>query len=353
MEGSIVSYPIQSQVNDTHPQDNLHQPQDDPHLPQDAQGNSLQPHYIIPEDVSAILRVRQTVVLPVFIVLGLASNIFCIIVTRRPKLRELNINRYLQCMILSDMCTNFAYFPHILFYADTCSLRSYAQAFYKAHLRSPPFYYTKFFTTYILVSLSFDRFTIIWYGTVYDKLKNNVTKRLFIIWAWLTISILPSGFLGEVWLDSNGLWHGVSGFRNTKNPWFSLYMNYTFYFMVILPSVFLIFLSIGLVVGFIKKGLAKSKTRKFRNTIAVLVLNCIYIAIVMTYHIVVYIQPPKMGDCSYDSKRIIMTVLCESLMLVWSIVNTLIFFVISKDYRAEAKAVLPEICHTRGKLIYD
>ncbi|CAL4142041.1 unnamed protein product, partial [Meganyctiphanes norvegica] len=307
------------------------------------QHNSTGMHGHLPEEIVTILKVRKIVVLPILVVLVLASNIFCFIVTRSSKLREMNINRYLQCLIVADICTAILYIPQ-LFFTDTCWFERRIPAFFKAHLRSSSLYYTKYCTTFILANLTFDRFCGIWFEKVYQQIKQNSRRRLFILWLWITASALPVIFLGEVCLDSkNGLWRGISGFRNTENPLVPPYKDYILYSMGILPSSFLIILSIGIVIGIARQKIPNSKNRNLRNTIAVLVLNFLYIACILTYGVVLYKRPSKDKDCYSDMHREITLGVCESLTIVWSIINTLIFFVICKTYNAEAKTVLLRI----------
>ena len=281
-----------------------------------------------PPEVAYVMKLRQRIVLPILLTLVLITNICCGLVTLRPKVKNVHINRYIQCMIVVDILMVMAYIPQV-FFAETCTFKDYMVAYFKAHFRSSTIYYTKFLTIYILVSVSCDRFIAVWLTMSYKRLTAQVGRTLAILGIYITISAIPNIFLGEV-TGREEQWRGVSAFRNTQNKWARIYKMYIIASMCVIPLMVLVFCSVGLLVGIVTK-IPKNKSRNLQSISAILIINSLYMLGTMSYGVVHLTTSLKDGVCYLDAEREIVLLLLEALIMAWSIVNIIIFFAMSKD----------------------
>ena len=90
----------------------------------------------------------------------------------------------------------------------------------------------------------------------------------------------------------------------------------------------------------LQKKIPRDKIRNLQNIIAILVINSLYVIGTMAYGVVHLTTTSKDGVCYSDTHREIALLILEAVIMAWSIVNILIFFVMSKDYRREIKAMV-------------
>ena len=100
-------------------------------------------HMPPPIEVVNLMSLRNQIILPILIVIGLISNVCCLKIVNKPKVKANSISTHLKCISWVDISTNILYVPQ-LFYGEGCIQRSLVWAIYKAHLGSAVIYYTKF-----------------------------------------------------------------------------------------------------------------------------------------------------------------------------------------------------------------
>ncbi|CAL4063248.1 unnamed protein product [Meganyctiphanes norvegica] len=304
------------------------------------------PQYYIPDDVLSVLQVRYHIILPIFVCLAILVNSFCIAVTRRPKLSSLQCNIYIQMMASLDLMATIAYMPFI-FDTELCLYEKYGAAFYFTHFSVHIPNCLRAAITYVMLSLSYDRFLAIWFPLRYKNIsKEGILKKRFIFGGiWMVISFIPAMTIGNVSRQSEGLWLGLCGYKYVKSDWVFYYKMYLMLIIGILPIILIIGLNIGLVVGLCTKGITKlgpsnKRNRLLSSTVAVLAINISYVFCCVPYLLTAGFYNRDKGKC-YSTYKTEMTLLIfNSMVLLWSIINILIFFLLNKDYSHEIRKML-------------
>ncbi|CAL4064294.1 unnamed protein product, partial [Meganyctiphanes norvegica] len=303
-----------------------------------------------PADVEPALRIRNQIILPIFITFGVIANTFTFYVVTRPKPRTLYFNLYIQVMSLLDLLGFIMRLP-IAFDDEYCGYSQYSMAFYMTHFGWLIINMLRGINSYVLVFLSLDRFIGIWWPDTFRNMKDSKIGTILLILTSVLVfftTYIPwtTRFL-KVSPDEQ------QWFMNWKNPdqpksmAFRFFRHYSTLIITVLPSILIAGLNIGIVIGFFKKNIygkesigsskQTAKTQRFYHTIAVLLLNASYAICCFPYAVVsIYIET---GTCYSKSTygEVTMLYLLESLSSLWSILNMLIFFLLTKEYISELK----------------
>ncbi|CAL4122907.1 unnamed protein product [Meganyctiphanes norvegica] len=315
--------------------------------------------YYVPEDVAEVLRLRFHFVLPIFVVLAVVTNTLAFILARRPRLNVLHVNQYIKILAILDICSSITFIPHL---TDTefCTYSDHIFALYHTYFGQALTYYFRYISTFLLVSLSLDRFLAIWFNQIFQMIKSHTTTRFVIVWVWITLSVIPHILLGHISHQKNNQWLVLPGYRNTKHPWLKVYKMYVVIALGVLPSIALISLSIGLVIGInrnqkssIRNTLAKSRirntsgNRQLNLTIGVLAFNVFYVVSTLPHALLAAKYKIGDGGCYSNKKAELLKSVSNCLLMSWTVLNLLIFFAINKNYREELKEILSQCIHGR------
>ncbi|CAL4105101.1 unnamed protein product, partial [Meganyctiphanes norvegica] len=309
--------------------------------------------YSAPLDIVPALRLRYQILLPIFIVFGIVANTLTFLVTTRPKLKSLHYNVYIQALSLLDLMGFIMRLP-MVFDDEYCGYSDYTMAIYMTHFGWLLVNYLRAISSYVLMFLSFDRFTGIWLPDTFRNIKGTeVGKKRLIptaIWVFLTAYIPWACFLTAKQNDHHDQWivsYSISR-EQVSSTWFWVFKHYSTLAVTGFPSFCILGLNIGIVIGLLMKNYYKRITilgedrtakKRFYHTIAVLILNLSYAACCFPYLVtMMYI---KRGTCYSKSTYSQETVLCllESLSSLWSILNMVIFFLLNRDYKIELKSI--------------
>ncbi|CAL4061274.1 unnamed protein product, partial [Meganyctiphanes norvegica] len=296
--------------------------------------------YFVPDEIASILALRFHVVLPVFIVLNLLVNCLCLIVTARPKLQALHINMYIQLMAVIDLASSVAHLPFV-FDFEYCMYSNYGFAFYFSYFGWMLVYLLRSLGTSALVCLSFDRFMAIWFSQAFQKVKENSQKMLIIVYIWTIVSYIPIMSYGTVIDQGTNAWVSLPGYRFLESKFMSYYMIYLQLCFGVAPSLAIIVLSTGLVTGIFKKNIVKcgavKHNKQFYQTAAVLGVNLSYVLCFLPYQFIAATYRVDKGGCYGTLTGVMGLFWSQSLVMVWSTLNILIFFMINKAYQNEVK----------------
>ncbi|CAL4065139.1 unnamed protein product [Meganyctiphanes norvegica] len=307
-----------------------------------------------PPEVEPALRIRNQIILPIFITFGIIANTFTFFVSTRPKLRSVHFNLYIQVLSLLDLLGFISRLP-MVFDDEYCGYYHYSMAFYMTHFGWIIVNFLRAVSSYVLVFLSLDRFIGIWFPDRFRGTKGtNVWKTRLIltaIWVFLTTYIPWTCLLTVRGPDHHWFIYYSIPYYQTKSIWFRIFKHYSTIALAGFPSICIIGLNIGIAVGFFKKkiyimdGIGSTDRvarKKFYHTIAVLTLNSSFVVCCVPYMVkILYIER---GFCYSKSSYAKETevYLLESLSSLWSILNMVIFFLLNKDYQNELK----NICKT-------
>ena len=261
------------------------------------------------------------------------------------------ISRYIKILSILDIFFALSIMPE-MFDTEYCIYDDYADAVYFSFVGDVFLYYFRHLSTFVLLSLSFDRFLAIWYSGIFQKIKSYTTTRLVIIWVWITVSMIPHILLGNVSHYANDHWLTIRGSENTKSPWAKVYKIYIMIAFGVLPSILLISLTIGMLLG-IKKKIINSpvirnmsperqslsgRNRQLSLTVAVLVYNVLYVATISPYLVnwVNVVETGCRSNVAEENRKSI----AFCILMSWVIFNLLVFFLINKDYRNELKLII-------------
>ncbi|CAL4066598.1 unnamed protein product [Meganyctiphanes norvegica] len=304
-----------------------------------------------PFDIIPALRIRYQVILPMVTIFGILANTFTLLVATRPKLRLFHYNLYIQFLSLVDLLGFIMRLP-MVFDNEYCVYSHYSMAFYMTHFGWLIVNYFRGISSYVLVFLSLDRFTVIWFpDTFKNTKKTNVgRKRLIFITmlVFLTVyipwnCILKVSGNGHQWMQD----YRIPEDQVTRS-FYKAFLLYSTLVLAGFPSICVIGLNIGIAVGFFKKiyGLLdignndQTAKKKLYHTIAVLALNTSYAVCCFPYMVIVlYIERDRCYSKSTYGKET-MVCLFESLSSLWSISNMVVFFLLNKDYKVELKRCL-------------
>ena len=289
----------------------------------------------IPREVALVMRIRNLVIVPIMIVVGFCTNLACWYIVSRRELKNRPINSHLKAIVMTDLYTAVSYLP-LMFNHEGCLQNSVELAVYKAYVRSSLIYYSKFLTLHFLLSLTWERFLGVYSQKWFLWVKRYTTWRLVGIWSWVTICTMPSLFLGSI--ESEGEeWRATSVFRTDNTG----YKTFVMIALIGIPALALIVLSIATTVGIVKKSAISAQRRRYiKNTIVVLIVNAIYITLVAVYGIIMLANKNEQDQCYSDIGKEVALVVTETLTMLWSILNVIIFLVICTEYKLAAKRVL-------------
>ncbi|CAL4259781.1 unnamed protein product, partial [Meganyctiphanes norvegica] len=139
-------------------------------------------------------------------------------------------------------------------------------------------------------------------------------------------------------------------------------------FLAIIPSLVIICLSFGIVIGF-KSSIEERRTRlsyrastktverskksrrQLVQTVTVLVVNASYGVCSVPYAILAALYETKDGQCTSNVTVELWLLVFHCLVSLWSITNVFIFIVLNKDYRDEVKCMLNCTKNNNNKLI--
>ena len=126
-----------------------------------------------------------------------------------------------------------------------------------------------------------------------------------------------------------------SVFRNTEIHNTKYYRIYCICIMVAVPMTTIFLLSI-LIARKLLGGSGSLNTNRnyIRNSIGTLIINAIYVSLTVTNGTVLY-NNRTIGKCYSNTTNEIILLICELLLMIWSIINVLIFFILCKEYKCE------------------
>ncbi|CAL4250529.1 unnamed protein product [Meganyctiphanes norvegica] len=323
--------------------------------------------YNIPDDVSELLHVVYHCIYPVIIILGLISNVLCLIVATRKNLQKNNITRYLKFAFSIDLFGNILTIPTVAI--EGCTYSSYAEAVYYAHFGWSAITTLRILTHYTLMWISYDRFLAVWYPNRYKKINTAiiVKKRLIIMTILISILYIPFDSMAEVRCikgspEGSGctVWLSMPVYKVMSNE-----EKYTLFKPIkvicalvfsVIPGLLIVFFSVALGYGLVKKEKSTKMSRtietNYYRIITVLVLNisCLMISSPLQLLYSNYILGSSHCYMGFGMEAAI--ALLNSLLSLWSAVNGLVVIYINKDYLNELVHIFkPKITvHTPGKL---
>ena len=311
--------------------------------------NDVEQSHSPPREVKDLMWIRNNIVLPVLIVIGLIANIVCLKIINRPKVKKNSISIHLKCIAVVDICNNVLYIPQI-FYGEGCIQEKLVWALYKAHLGSPMIHYTKFLTLHLLCSLTCDRFLGIFNNALYQKAILHTKLRLVLLWMYVTATTLPEIIMGKVEKLEEG-WLVKSVTRITNNEEVEKYKLVLTILMVIVPAILLIIMSIAITIKItlISKNAIKQNKYK-KNAFCVLILNATFISLIGLYVIVITTNKPDKNYCYSSISREAWLLGTEILTIIWGIVNVVMFLIICQEYRNEITIMMRDLNLHRTEL---
>ena len=304
--------------------------------------------YYIPEDVIIVLNLRYHIIMPILVAMTLLTNTLALVVARRMNSKKfVHVNTYIKIMCIVEICYAMALIPTLM---DTefCTYKSFIFAFYQSYFVQPGAYYFRHISIYLLVNLSLDRFLAIWFHRSFEFIKRFSIKRFVIFWIWISISIVPHILLGNISQLKSQEWLATRGYRNLNHPWLKTYKAYVIISFVVLPSILLIFLSIGMIIGIKKKvlnskirrnSIVESKNRHKTNTFAVLASNAFYVGCIIPFTLLIGIYKVEEGGCYSNITQEKTKTVAFCFLMLWVIFNPMVFFIIHREYRKQLKAV--------------
>ena len=292
------------------------------------------------------INVTKTVILSVLLVAGLITNIVAMLIISKKKFRKNPINRHLWCLSIIDVITLLGYIPN-LFTSENCKQTNYYKAIYKAYIKSNLVYYGKYLTLYILLNLTIDRFMGICKKECYKAVLKYSKSRLLIIWAWVTVSVIP----GIMWAKIENLgdvYEARSITRVVETNQIKAYKNYLLWTMLICPSAVLIALSCTITYNVIKVTKhSRYRSVYLRNTLAVLCCNMSFIGVMAICGGLLY-GVNYQSDCYSSSHTEATLLIGQGIMISWSIFNMLSFLTICQDYKKASKQMLRKFRLSEG-----
>ncbi|CAL4065206.1 unnamed protein product, partial [Meganyctiphanes norvegica] len=298
--------------------------------------NTTIDYYYVPEDVADVLRIHYHIVLTISVALSLVTDSLALVVARRPALKPLHVNKYINLLAIVDICFSMSYLPN----------SDHTFAMIHAYFsQSLPFYF-RHISTFLLVNLSLDRFLAIWFNQIFQIIRSHTTFRFVIFWVWITLSSIPHILLGHISQQMNNQWLALPGTRNTKHPWLKTYKIYAALTLGVLPSIALISLSIGMVIGIIKKIKANSSPRNTSGnrqldlTIGVLSFNVLYVVSNSVEALLVVRYKIGEGGCYGTKHAEWLEIVGNCISMSCAVFNLVVFFAINTNYREEFKLVL-------------
>ena len=292
--------------------------------------------------VFVLLKVKSLIILPIMTILSTLVNTLCWKILSRKKQKNNVGTIHLKFLIAIDLISIVTYLPQIFFSEESCLQTSYAWAFYKAHIRSSVAYATKWLQIYTLMSLTADRFTAVYFAQWY-RTSNKFTKvRLSIAVVFIIISITPALILGSIEKVNEG-YIATSVFRSSKIPNTKIYRIYCLACMVLIPMISIISLSILIAHKLIRGSPALQQNKDYiRNAVSILIINVIYITLTVIYGAVLF-NNTTTGKCYSNTVHEMVLLTCESLLLVWSIINVVVFLAICREYKQETIIFLKRV----------
>ena len=305
--------------------------------------------YYVPENVLAVLKTRYHIIMPILVAMTFFTNSITLSIARKMNSKKnLHVNTYIKLMSITEICYAITLIPTLI---DTefCIYNSYIFAFYQTFFVQPIPYYFRYISNSLLLNLSFDRFMVIWFPHRFKTLKRFTNIRLLFIWILVTLSIIPHFLLGKVQLDEKETkWISIRGYKNIDNPWLKPYKLYIIISFVIIPSILIIFLSIGMIIGICEKifksriknsimNYTEQKKRQKSYTLAVLASNIFYVGCMIPFAFLVGTYKLENGRCFSNSNQETIKSIAFCFLMAWVILNQLLFFIIHRDYQKPLK----------------
>ena len=207
-------------------------------------------------------------------------------------------------------------------------------------MRTTMIYYSRYLTFYLLLNLTVDRFLGIFRPHWYRKLIKCSNIRLSMLWLWITASSVPHMTFGTIERVGD-VWEARSISRLPETPLLNMYKTYILVCMLLIPAIALVTFTILITVRIITSTKqSKHRTTYIRNTIAVMIVNVSYIVLMSICGSILYSVQVDYNHCYTDYKRELALLLCEVLLILWSIINVVTFLIICSEYRTETKYIL-------------
>ena len=296
----------------------------------DIEGDTYTP----PIEVVNLMAIRNRIILPILIVIGLISNIGCIKIVSKPKVKNNSISTHLRCIAVIDITTNLLYIPQ-LFYGEGCIQEQLGWAIYKAHFGSSIIYYTKFLTIHLLCSLTADRFLGIFKNAWYQSAIRHTKIRITLLGIYVTVATVPGLYWGTIERVENG-WRVWSVLRIVNDAMIQRYKIVMSTLMIIVPSLLLIVMSVAITIKIRNISKIRRKQNRYRrNACAVLLLNASFILLLGMYVLIITTLQKKANYCYSNLTRETLLLGTEMLTMIWSIVNIVMFLVICKEYKKQ------------------
>ncbi|CAL4059104.1 unnamed protein product, partial [Meganyctiphanes norvegica] len=324
------------------------------------------------EEVLELLAVTHGIILPILITWGVLINGFCLVVVDRPVLNKWHFNKYVKLLALVDMLGCLASAPAVIC-QRICYFSNYTVAFYYTHFGWTLVLLFRSYSVITILWMSYDRVLAIWNFQMFQRATKPEAfrRRLMFTILFGIIATLPCMAGGRVeetectecdddFDDDIDLWISKEAPSiHGQDLWFKVYL------LLILighsVSLFILLaLSVGLVVGLIKKRYenrpSAKKRRQFHHTITVLIINATYAFFNIPYMLVIIrLQglPEEKVHCTYTIRIERLAAIGTCFLMLWHSANTLIIFIVNKDYRNEVKVVLSMIpCLRRYCIVY-
>ncbi|CAL4157931.1 unnamed protein product, partial [Meganyctiphanes norvegica] len=304
----------------------------------------------IPEYSLKIFSIAYRGFFPVIILFGIILNGLCIVVVSRRKIRLNPFSMYVKFGALVDVISFLIMIPIIK--SHLCSPDSYSMAFYKTYLGWTLVSYLRHLSYFSLLWISYDRFLAIWFNQKFKETQNStvVHRRLVATTLFALVIFLPGIVIGEVkcaagltdgTVYTEAQWLSIPGYkRRIDQLWFKMYRMTIALSMEGIPSLIQLALSIGLIVGLIRKGRniksagkRRRKSKLYVQTAVILCLNATYILVSVPHTILTAISFSG-NKCHASPRKEVWLMSLNVLTTMWYCVNVTSYAML-RDYRRE------------------
>ncbi|CAL4079454.1 unnamed protein product [Meganyctiphanes norvegica] len=323
-------------------------------------------------DMDLLHLVTYQVLYPIIICASILANSLCILVVTTPKLRRYHVNPYILLLSVCNLLGALACIP-AAFSAGDCIFNNYNMAVYFAHCCWSLVNLTKTLALYVITWMAYDRFIGVWSPLSFHKIEKAGVLPLRIVISLLIgcSAFLPVMINGEVkcsganctneidnndtkwmaiddtkWMaiDDNR-WMAIDGYSNEFHAiWHRVFFIFHGLIAYWLPGLLLIFFTGGLSVALAQRKINQykrhRKSKKFYQTVALLIIAISFILCILPLTIVIIFISGKENSCYVSFEVEVMRSVGSLLQMMWHMGNVGTIFMLNLEYRTELKSSL-------------
>ncbi|CAL4174616.1 unnamed protein product [Meganyctiphanes norvegica] len=303
---------------------------------------------VISPEVMDVIFVNYGVVYPIIIVLGVITNILCLIVLCRPRIRDLYVNKYLRFLAVVDL-TGIAMCIPTTPLKLTCTFQSYSKALYYTYFGWMPITVVRNIGLCTVVWMSYDRFIAIWFPHRFTEMKKPsviISKQIVTVILNIVISmpIYISSKIVCIYTENEVYWLSEAAYKFNRDDWLKSYTYFYCICIAVMQFTLLVF-SIGLLLGIIKKKIInqseENRNMQILQTVILLIMNSGYIASTFAYNFILLNKyNPEENQCVATASQESQMAWVNSIALFWSAFDISLYLLFIGDYRNVLKSVL-------------